>query len=242
MPTSNASNDKKPLIKFLLLLAVALCLGLIALRFGPGITRWVQDPEAVRQALHGLGPTGVLAYLALQVGGVLIAVLPNDLVTTCGGYLYGPLWGFLLSWVGAMAGAVIAFYTSRLLGYDFVSRLLPKKAVNQSAAVLNSPAGMAAMLVAFLIPVFPKDVLIYMAGLTPVSAARLFLIFGLCRIPNTLIWANVGASLYKRDLPALLFTLAALVALLVGGYLLQRRMRLGQSVSQQEEDAGEGGE
>jgi len=229
-----STANKKPLFKFILLLILLCILALIALRYGAALTAWVRDPEAVRQALHGLGATGVLAYLALQVGGVLIAVLPNDLVTTCGGYLYGPLWGFVLSWLGAMTGALIAFYTARLLGFDFISRLLPKKAVRQSAAVLNSPAGMAAMLVAFLIPVFPKDVLVYMAGLTPVSAARLFLIFGLCRIPNTLIWANVGASIYQRDLPALLFTLVALVALLIGGYVLQRKTRLGRTLSSED--------
>ena len=73
-----------------------------------------------------------------------------------------------------MLGAAIAFYLSRLLGYDFVSRLLSKKAVMQCTRVLNSAKGMLGVMVAFLVPIFPKDVLVYVAGLTPISATRLF--------------------------------------------------------------------
>lgn len=229
--TKKNHADQKIILKFILLLILAALMGLFALRYGRDITSWLSHPEQVRDYLRGFGVWGVLGYIALQILGILIVVIPGDLVSTCGGYLYGVPWGFLLAWSSAMLGSVIAFYISRLLGYDFVSRLLPKKAVAQCNRILNSATGMLGMMVAFLIPVFPKDVLIYVAGLTPISATRLFFVYALARIPNTLIWAMVGSNLYHKDLPGLFLTLTALFILIVGGYLLQRKTRLGRAMS-----------
>lgn len=221
-------TDKKMLFKFALLLVVALLLGLFALFYGRDITAWLRHPEQVRDTLLGLDVWGVAGYVGLEILSIVTVIVPGDLVCTCGGYLYGLPLGFLLTWSSSMLGAAIAFYLSRLLGYDFISRLLSKKAVMQCTRVLNSAKGMLGVMVAFLVPVFPKDVLVYVAGLTPISATRLFFVYALARIPNTLVWTMVGSTLYERNYPALLATLAVLLTLLVGGYLTGRKMGLGK--------------
>ena len=125
------------LFKFALLLVVALLLGLFALFYGRDITAWLRHPEQVRDTLLGLGVWGVAGYVGLEILSIVTVIVPGDLVCTCGGYLYGLPLGFLLTWSSSMLGAAIAFYLSRLLGYDFISRLLSKKAVMQCTRVLT---------------------------------------------------------------------------------------------------------
>ncbi len=215
--------EKKSLIKFLIFLILIVCLGVLAMRYGWDITGWLRHPDQVREALLGLGGWGVFGFIALQVLGILLVVIPGDLVSICGGYLYGVPWGFFLAWSSAMLGSILAFSIARLLGYDFVSRLFPQKAVEQCNRVLNSRMGTLGMVVAFLIPVFPKDILVFAAGLMPISASRLIFSYAIARIPNTLVWVMVGANLYKGD-PLLLFAALSVAALLlVGATLFQRR-------------------
>ncbi|MBQ6000451.1 MAG: TVP38/TMEM64 family protein [Clostridia bacterium] len=227
--------EKKSLIKFLIFLVLIACLAVLAMRYGWDITGWLRHPDQVREALLGLGGWGVFGFIALQVLGILLVVIPGDLVSICGGYLYGVPWGFFLAWSSAMLGSILAFSIARLLGYDFVSRLFPQKAVEQCNRVLNSRMGTLGMVVAFLVPVFPKDVLVFAAGLMPISASRLIFSYAIARIPNTLVWVMVGANLYKGD-PLLLFAALSFAAILLGGALLFQRRHLQSHFSRGGED------
>ena len=46
---------------------------------------------------------------------------PAEVVAMANGMLYGPLWGTLITWVGAMLGAYLAFGLARWLGRPFVT-------------------------------------------------------------------------------------------------------------------------
>lgn len=50
---------------------------------------------------------------------------------------------------------------------------------------------MIGMLIICLIPVIPKDLMMYVAGLTPIKASRLFFVYSISRIPGALIWVSV---------------------------------------------------
>jgi len=65
----------------------------------------------------------------------------------------------------------------------------------------------------------------YVAGLTPVKASRIFLAYGLSRIPTTLIWVSVGANAYEKNMLGMGITIAVLILLLIVVYLLGRNYR-----------------
>ena len=62
--------------------------------------------------------------------------------------------------------------------------------------------------------------MMYIAGLTPVKATRLFLIYGISRIPSTFIWVSIGAKAYEKDFLGLGITIAIMVLMLVMVFLL----------------------
>ncbi|MBW1782718.1 MAG: TVP38/TMEM64 family protein [Deltaproteobacteria bacterium] len=63
------------------------------------------------------------AYMGLYAAGVCLFV-PGTLLTGLGAALFGPYWGFLYVWVGAMLGASAAFIIGRTLGREFAASLI----------------------------------------------------------------------------------------------------------------------
>ena len=50
-----------------------------------------------------------------------------------------------------------------------------------------------------MVPGFPKDVLSYLLGLTPLPFLKFIIICGLGRIPGTVLLGLSGAALYKEN-------------------------------------------
>jgi len=115
---------------------------------------------------------------------------------------------------------VIVFYISRFLGYELVSRLISVKKIEKINGILNSTTGTVSLFLFCCIPLIPKDIMMYVAGLTPVKAPRLFLVYGISRIPTTLIWVSVGANAYEKDITGLVISVSILVVLLVIVYFI----------------------
>ena len=61
--------------------------------------------------------------LLLETAGICL-FLPGTLLTALGAAIFGPYWGFLYVWTGAMIGAGLAFLIGRYLGRDFAASLI----------------------------------------------------------------------------------------------------------------------
>ena len=63
-----------------------------------GIENWVRS----------LGSWGVVGSIALMVAHSFLP-FPAELIAVANGMVYGPVWGSVITWVGAMLGAISAF-------------------------------------------------------------------------------------------------------------------------------------
>lgn len=223
--------DNKIKIKLAILFFVILGIVVFGINFAPWVIEKVKQPEALREYLRSFGKLGFLMYVLLQAVHVLLVVIPGDLFNICGGFIYGIPLGFILSMIGLMLGTICAFYISRFLGYEFISKIIPKEKIEKISDILNSTKGIIGMLVICLIPVIPKDLMMYIAGLTPIKASRLFLVYALSRIPGTLIWVSVGAQVYNKDLKGIIIMLIVLALLIMSGLILQTKFKKTQSKS-----------
>jgi uncharacterized membrane protein YdjX (TVP38/TMEM64 family) len=224
----NKSNTKS-LLKFILL----ICLAIVAVVFLVYNRSWIiktaSDPEQVRLSLLSYGNFGSLMYVIIQALHVLIVVIPGDLFNVCGGYIYGVPLGFLLSMSGIMLGSVLAFYISRNLGYDFLSRFIPQEKIMKISQSINSNQGMIGLFILCMIPLIPKDLMMYIAGLTPIKASKLFFIYFLSRIPGTLIWVSIGANAFERSGSGVLLTILGAAVLVCFVLFLQKTKHIEQN-------------
>lgn len=191
--------NKGAIIKFIFFIIVLLGIIFIATRVAPWLFGLVKNPENFRSEMLSLGFFGNIVFLALVILHVIIVVVPGDVFYFVSGFIFGTFQGFLLSYVGVMIGAFIVFNISRQLGYEFISKVIPKKKLDKAGEVLNSTKGMLGLFILCLIPIVLKGPMMYAAGLTPIKAPKLFLVYGLSRIAVILMWTGIGDNAHSKN-------------------------------------------
>lgn len=211
-------QDRIHLFAHLIMLAVFLGLLIfVSVRFAPEITKIISRPERFKEYLASYGPVSALVYILVQVVQIVIVVIPGEIVQIAGGYVFGTVLGALFSVVGAVLATIIVFFATRFFGYSLVKIFVSPKKLKEFDFLINSPKSEIAMFVLFLIPGIPKDVLVYISGLTPVNPWRFLLICTTARFPGLLGCAYIGANLQEKDyLPVYILSGIAFVLFVVG--------------------------
>ena len=83
-------------------------------------------PESLGGLLEKAGFWAPLVFIGVYAAGVCLFV-PGSLLTGLGAAIFGPYWGFLWVWIGAMIGAGAAFFIGRTLGREFAASLVGDK-------------------------------------------------------------------------------------------------------------------
>lgn len=117
------ARDKKPMIKLVIL--VFFIVGAILLvRLTP--IKTYLTPDALGSFLDQAGFWGPAIFVFVYAAGVCLFV-PGTILTGLGAAIFGPYWGFLWVWIGAMLGAAAAFFIGRTLGREFAASLIGDK-------------------------------------------------------------------------------------------------------------------
>jgi uncharacterized membrane protein YdjX (TVP38/TMEM64 family) len=126
--------------------------------------------------------------------------------------VFGPLWGSVITWIGAMLGALSTFAMVRMLGRPFVYRMLSENQVRRLSE-WSAVRGGVALLIGRLIPVIAFNLLNYAAALTDISWWTFIWATGLGILPLTILLNVFGDSMLSMHawVWALLGALAALV-------------------------------
>lgn len=167
------------------------------------------DPVWMRSRIEAMGPAAPVVFVLIQVTQVVFAPVPGQLLTGVGGYLFGSVFGTLYSMLGMTIGSTVVFITSRRYGRPFVVRVLDSETLNRVDRFMTD-YGSAGLFIAFLLPMFPDDVLCLMAGLTELRYRRFLLLLLVGRTPTFLASAVVGTSLANGHLGRVLVMLAGL--------------------------------
>ena len=141
-------------------------------------------PEALGHFLDAAGLWAPLVFVLVYAVGVCLFV-PGTVVTGLGAVIFGPYWGFLYVWVGAMAGASVAFFIGRTLGREFAASLVGDRLRKYDDAIERN--GFATVLYLRLI-YFPFTPMNFGMGLTKVRFWDYFVGTGLGIIVGTFIF------------------------------------------------------
>lgn len=226
-------RKKRELALYIILIAAFL--GLIVyltIRFGPQLTGLARNPEDLRALLNSFGWKGILVFIGIQMLQVVVAAIPGELVQIAGGYIYGTVLGTVYSLAGIFLGSVIVFYIARLLGYPLVKLLVSQKQLEKFNFIMNNDRSEVAMFLLFLIPGMPKDILTYIAGITPVKPLRFFIIITVGRLPALLASSYIGHSTQKGNYGMVIaLSIAALILFLAGIFMKDRIIQKIHSIS-----------
>jgi uncharacterized membrane protein YdjX (TVP38/TMEM64 family) len=154
-------NKKGALIKVsVLILFIAAAVYLV--RFSP--VKQYLTTEQLGLFLNSAGIWAPLLFVFIYAAGVCLFI-PGTLLTALGAALFGPYWGFVYVWIGAMIGASLAFLIGRHLGRDFAASLIGDRLKRYDEAIEKN--GFTAVLYLRLV-YFPFTPMNFGMGLTRV--------------------------------------------------------------------------
>jgi len=157
------------------------------------VFRLYEDELFLRQTLQDWGLLAPVVFMLIQALQVVISPIPGEATGFLGGYLFG-LWpGFIYSTIGLTFGSVCAFGVGRWLGVHFVRNLVRKEHWDRMGFIVEAEGAIICFII-FLIPGFPKDMVCYLFGISPMPLWVFALVSGLGRMPGTWVLSAQGAN------------------------------------------------
>ena len=180
---------------FLALAAGLICAGGGVFLWRSGFFAAATSQEALRTYIQQFAPYSHLCFFLLQLLSVVLAPIPSNVTALAGGLLFGTLPAFLMTYAAVALGSVLVFALARGLGREAVNRFVGRKVSEKYREVIQSKTDIF-LILAFLFPFFPDDVLCILAGLTNIPLGR-FAVIVLAARPWGLLVASAlgGASL-----------------------------------------------
>ncbi|HSN39230.1 MAG TPA: TVP38/TMEM64 family protein [Burkholderiales bacterium] len=201
MRSSKAAAALLAAALLLLLAGGLLAWGLLPPSWARGLAGSV---DATAALIRSWGSWGVLGSIALMVVHSFLP-FPAEIIACANGMLYGPLWGSVITWTGAMLGASVAFGLGRLLGRPFIRYFLSSGRQGRLAAWSRYSGG-GALLISRLIPVIAFNVINYAAALTSISWWTFLWATALGILPLTILLAVLGDQMLEMPLWAWLLS------------------------------------
>lgn len=155
-----------------LAICLIVCLLIISgIFFAVCATGFIKDMtsiEALRKYIESSGNWAVWVFILFQFLQVVILPIPSTVTVMAGVALFGPLKCSIFSFIGIFIGSVLAFGIGRWLGYKVVSWIVGKEDLEKWLKKIKGKDYLI-LSIMFLLPLFPDDVLCFIAGLSSMT-------------------------------------------------------------------------
>lgn len=183
----------------LLIIVLILLIGLTVYLFP--VIKNLSTPNGqleFKNQVTNMGFMGYLALFGLQFAQIFLAILPGEPIEVLAGMCYGGIGGLIFIEISVFIITAIIFFSVKKLGRKFVYSFCSKERIEkiENSKLFQNPKKIEwIMLILFLIPGTPKDLLIYIAGLLPLKPLRFILISTFARLPSVISSTFAGSSL-----------------------------------------------
>lgn len=152
---------------------------------------YLTDTVKMKVLIQSFGIFAPIFFLILQIIQVIIPIIPGGVSSGIGIILFGPIWGFILNYIGLMIGSILVFLLVRKYGKNFILKFTDKNTYNKYINWLNKKNFDRFFAFAIFVPGLPDDILCMIAGLTNMSIKKYITINILCK-PFSLIVYSWG--------------------------------------------------
>jgi uncharacterized membrane protein YdjX (TVP38/TMEM64 family) len=178
-----------------LLVGSVVALALLTWLLRQSLSEWLvilSDQEFVSSYVQSYGALAPIVLDLLQVLQVIVAFIPGHVFVIAGGYTYGMPWGLLFNIVCVVAASQLGFLLARWAGRPLVHRLADRATIDKWEAIAEE-RGFLFFTIAFVLPVFPTDLMNFVAGLTGISSRKFLAANFLGRLPSVVLLTLIGS-------------------------------------------------
>lgn len=196
----SSTAKKTKIIKLIIFIITIFLLIGMTIYFFPIMKNLLTEEgrQEFSKKINESGTTGVLLLLGLQVVQIVLPILPGEPIELLAGMCYGAIGGFLFISISSLLVNALIFFVVRKFGRDFVYTMVKKEKIEkiENSKLFKNPKKIEyIMLILFLIPGTPKDLLVYVAGLLPINPIKFLLLTTLARIPSVISSTYTGSTI-----------------------------------------------
>lgn len=169
------------------------CLVVLFILQTTGFFNVIKDENSLREYLETKGAWMPILYIVLQYLQVIILPIPSVVSTAAGVALFGPFWTMIYSLIGVLFGSFTGFWIGRKLGNRAVAWMIGEDTLEKWQKKLKGKDNLLLTLM-FILPVFPDDVLCFVAGLSTMSLRYFIVMIIISRI------LQISVTCYSLDI------------------------------------------
>lgn len=194
--------NKAKMLKLIALILIVTIL-LIATIYSIPIIKEINTTEGQAQFKEKItqsGTIGVLILFGLELAQVVLAILPGEPIEILAGICFGPIWGTIFLMVSVFIITCMIYFLVKKYGKNFIYEFFPKEKVNklENSKLFKDPKKIEmVMIILFLMPGTPKDLLVYIGGLLPIKSSRFIAISTLLRFPSIISSTIAGDNIIE---------------------------------------------
>ena len=162
------------------------------------IVRLYRDKYFLRDTVAAWGWMAPVVFMAIQAIQVIISPIPGEVTGPVGGALFGTTWAVIYSTIGLTVGTLVCFWIGRKWGEPLVRPWLSEHHWNKMNFILEAEGAILCFIL-YLIPGFPKDIISYLFGISPMPFWVFAVISTVARIPGTWISSYFGAHVGEQQ-------------------------------------------
>ncbi len=176
-----AGKDTLVKTAFSAYILLLFCLVLIFVFEKTGFFEVVNSAESLQAYLEQAGGWMPILYIILQYLQVILLPIPSVVSTVTGVALFGPLKTILFSLIGILPASATAFLIGRKFGNRAVAWIIGEDTLNKWQEKLKGKDNLLLTMM-FILPLFPDDVLCFVAGLSSMSTTYFFIVISISRL------------------------------------------------------------
>lgn len=167
----------------------------------------------------------IIVFILLQAVQVVIAVIPP--IQIVGGMMFGWFFGAIFSFAGIMLGTLVIFVLVRFLGRPIVETFVSNKHLEKFGFLNNEEKLIKVLIVLYVIPGVPKDILSYIVPLTKIKRRDFFMYVMPFRIPAVLLSTLFGQSVMTGSYVLMIVLICVFVLIALLGFLFRDKIIAG---------------
>ena len=165
MTSENKQIIKRLVFSFVIIALLVLIIFLLLKHFGlTDLTR-----EQIQDYIKSKGAIAPLIFILISFAQVTLIPIPGTITILAGIYLFGAWQSFIYSYIGTLSGAMVSFALGRLIGKPYVNWVTGGKEKTEQLMKKLDGRENVFLFFAFLLPLFPDDILCAIAGALPIK-------------------------------------------------------------------------
>ena len=153
---------------------------------------------AFKNIIDKLGFWGPIVLIAILLVKAFLILIPGEPLEILAGMCYGTFGGLLVILISAIITTTTIMLLVRKFGRKFIYKFFKKERIRklEKSKMFRKKKRLEwIMVLLFIIPGTPKDIIVYLAALLPINPYRFIVISIIARIPSIISSTIAGANL-----------------------------------------------